>query len=195
MSTLERLFFRQANDEDITQNYGVVPSDRVKRDVVSRLAKIGLHGPQGFDMATKTLSIMGGFADHLIFQKNDDDTLIDFQKPFDFPEPSDEGCSDHGLLDGYTYGLNILSRTLPLDIIGYAGPESLRANGLLRVVAKHRETEKWLIAKRVVTIPDSDIDFGYNEMPSNVNAISGYLVLDRLEALEKIQKSVFDNLR
>jgi hypothetical protein len=201
MSAVEKLFFGNTEDTEIIRNLGIVPSPSVIRHITKKLHGFGAFGIQGFDMAVSTFAIMRGDDTHLSFQKNVDKVLVDdngeefiestlqdFLYPFNFPTPSDEECTDHGLMNGYTYGLNVISRELPgVELLDY------KATDILRVIAKDHNTDNYLVSKNVHNIPDSQMDFGYQEMPGNVSTIAGYLVLPKPEAIEIVAEAAISD--
>lgn len=176
--------------EEIETNLGVVPTPDSIRRVMNRLHGFGSMGVKGFDLAIATFKILRGEQGHEIFKININGQDEEFQRPFTFVTPAEtKNQTDHGILNGYTYGLNVLSRTMP-DVDLY----DFKATKNLRVIAENRASGNALIAHSVDTsqeLVESSMEFGYfGHFPNNAASVAGYLVLPRPDAIDVVNSNL-----
>ena len=197
MSATDKLFSREALSKDRIRYLGIDPTEGSIHKVTEKLAGFGSLGLKGFDLAIATFSILRGDNEHEKMPYFTDEGVEEYSRPFTFlthdeiDVDGEETHGDHGMLNGYTYGLNVLGREMQdVEILGHeAGPET-------SVLAKNRNTTNFLIAQSVcVDDPTkADIEFGYfGVFPTNVDRVVGYLVLPKQDAVKIVAEAAISD--
>lgn len=162
---------------------GIAPTPENAEKVVDKLKSFGRLGPKGFDMAIATFAILRADEDHEAMAALINDDIEMFSRPFNFIIPN-EG-DDHGLLNGYTYGLHILPRHMA-DV----RLSTYEANATVAAIAENTASGRSLLAQRTTDSCQPAFENGYfGAHPSNAESVISYLVLPTIDAIEIVDKS------
>jgi hypothetical protein len=172
----------ERNDPDTQQEYlGLSPTAENAKKVLDKLDSFGRMGIKGFDLAIATFAIMRN-EEHETMPAFVDDMVKMFSRPFNFVE-STTG-DDHGLLNGYTYGLHILPKHMDdIELTAHQAVDEVS------VMAENTASGRVLLSQRTTDPAQSAFENGYfGVYPSNAVAVISYLVLPKVEAVEVVER-------
>jgi len=170
---------------------GVNPTEEDAKHVDSKLDGFGVNGVQGFDYAIALFAILRGFSEHEELPSYENGELEYLSRPFTVchTREGDAKHSDHGLVDGFNYGLHVLPKRME-DVSIYFPT----IDKDVKLIAESTLSNRALIAQCVTNPDDMSFEYGYfGSFPDNVGRVCGYLVLPKPDAVEIVAEAAISD--